>query len=83
MGCNGLAWWAGGLVCAAGALESYWMEDPDRRQDRPASEGEESTCEPLLHPSVVETNDDLLSPRVERMTFMDDLDLSATTPEKA
>ena len=81
-GCNGLAWWAGGLVCAAGALESYWMEDPESRQDRPTSEGEESTCEPLFHPSVVEPSDELLSPRVERLSFMDDLDLTETTPEK-
>ena len=81
-GCNGLAWWACGLVCAAGALESYWMEDPDSRQARPNTEGEENTCEPLLHPSVVEPNDDLLSPRLERMSFMDDLDLTETTPEK-
>jgi hypothetical protein len=77
-GCNGLAWWAGGLVCAAGAIESFWMEDPDSRPD---TEGEEA-CEPLLHPAVVEPTDELLSPRVERMSFMDDLDLTETTPEK-
>ncbi|ETI25550.1 hypothetical protein G647_02323 [Cladophialophora carrionii CBS 160.54] len=82
LGCNGLAWWACGLVCAAGALESYWMEDPDSRPDRPAGEGDERTCEPLLHPSVVEPSDELLSPRTERMSFMDDLDLTERTPEK-
>jgi hypothetical protein len=82
LGCNGLAWWAGGLVCAAGALESYWMEDADGRSDRPTNEVEESTCEPLLHPSVVEQTDDLCSPRVERLSFMDDLDLLDSTTEK-
>ena len=80
-GCSGLAWWAGGLVCAAGALESYWMEDTDGRQAHPNIEGEENTCEPLLHPSVVEPTDALLSPRTERMSFMDDLDLAETTPK--
>ncbi|EXJ67825.1 uncharacterized protein A1O5_09171 [Cladophialophora psammophila CBS 110553] len=83
LGCSGLAWWAGGLVCAAGALESYWMEDPDGRLDRPSSEGEERTCEPLLHPSVVEANDECVSPRSERLAFIDNLDLAETTPEKA
>jgi hypothetical protein len=83
LGCSGLAWWACGLVCAAGALESYWMEDPDSRPDRlPGSEGEESTCEPLLHPSVVEPSDELLSPRTERMSFIADLDLTEMAPEK-
>lgn len=82
-GCNGLAWWAGGLVCAAGAFESYMMEDPDSRTNRPTSEGEESTCEPLLHPSVVEPSDELLSPRNERMSFMDELDLTEMTLEKS
>ncbi len=81
-GCNGLAWWAGGLVCAAGALESYWMEDPDKRSVRAAGEGEERACEPVLHPSVVESNEDLLAPRIERLNFMDDLDLTESTPEK-
>ena len=83
IGCNGLAWWAGGLVCAVGALESYWMEDPESRLDRPVIEGEESTCEPLLHQSVVEPNEDPLSPRIERLSFMDALDLTESTPEKA
>ncbi|KAJ9615875.1 hypothetical protein H2200_001952 [Cladophialophora chaetospira] len=81
-GCNGLAWWAGGLVCAMGAFESYWMEDPEGRPDRPDTEGEERACEPVLHPSVVEPNDDLLSPRIERLGFFTDLDLLDTTPEK-
>ncbi|KIX99873.1 uncharacterized protein Z520_04509 [Fonsecaea multimorphosa CBS 102226] len=82
LGCSGLAWWAGGLVCAAGALESYWVEDPDGRSDRPSSEGEERTCEPIMHPSVVE-GDECVSPRNERLAFIDDLDLAETTPEKA
>ncbi|OQU95513.1 hypothetical protein CLAIMM_01702 [Cladophialophora immunda] len=83
LGCSGLAWWAGGLVCAAGALESFWMEDPDGRPDRPSSEGEERTCEPLMHPSVVDGGDDCVSPRNERLAFIDDLDLTETNPEKA
>ncbi|OAP59357.1 hypothetical protein AYL99_06655 [Fonsecaea erecta] len=83
LGYGGLAWWTIGIVCAIGALESYWMEDSDGGPDRLSNEGEERTCEPLMHPSVVEGGDECLSPRHERLAFIDDLDLSETTPEKA
>ncbi|KIW84168.1 hypothetical protein Z517_03417 [Fonsecaea pedrosoi CBS 271.37] len=83
LGCGGLAWWACGLVCAAGALECYWVEDPDENPDRLASEGEECTCEPLMHPSVVEGGEECLSPRIERLAFIEDLDLTESSPEKS
>lgn len=40
-GCNGLAWWAGGLVCAMGALESFCIQEYE--------DEEQPLCEPLLH----------------------------------
>ena len=75
LGYNGLAWWAGGLVCAVGALESYWMEEPEGRLDRPLEEEEQNTCEPLLHPAAVESTEDCAL-RSDSLTLMDDLDLT-------
>ena len=62
MGYTGLAWWIGGLICAIGALESFWMEDPDRK-DSPCEEEEQSVCEPLLHAMRVENSADDLPRR--------------------
>lgn len=78
-GYNGLAWWAGGVVCAIGALESYWMEDTEGRLDRPSVEEEPNTCEPLLHTAVEPTDENVLS-RPDVFALMDELDL--TTPIK-
>ena len=58
LGYNGLAWWAGGLVCAIGLLESFMMEEDDGRTERPMEEEDQTTCEPLLHSTSVETVDD-------------------------
>jgi hypothetical protein len=81
LGYNGLAWWAGGIVCAIGALESYWMEETDGRLDRNLEEEEQNTCEPLLHAPAVEPIDDCPLPtRPDNLTLMDELDL--TKPEK-
>ena len=33
MGYNGLAWWASGLVCIVGAIESMWMREGIGRMD--------------------------------------------------
>lgn len=78
VGYNGLAWWAGGLVCAIGALESYWMEETDARLDRNSEEEEQqNTCEPLLHAAAVEPADDCPPPpRADNFSLMDDLDLT-------
>lgn len=55
MGYNGLAWWASGLVCVLGALESLWMEEVDGRMDRQASEDEEALLsEPYIDPSAID-----------------------------
>jgi hypothetical protein len=33
MGYSGLAWWAGGIVCTVGFIESLWMEEGEGRLD--------------------------------------------------
>ena len=73
-GCNGLAWWAGGLVCAIGAFESFFMEELESRLDRPA-QAEEDTCEPLLNSTTVEATEETLAPR-NSLESMPELDLS-------
>jgi hypothetical protein len=76
LGYSGLAWWAGGLVCAFGALESFWMEEVEGRMDRPSKEEEsqQTTCEPLLH-STVEATDEAV-PRRDSFDSLEELDLS-------
>jgi Major Facilitator Superfamily len=74
-GCNGLAWWAGGLVCAIGAFESFFMEEVECRLDGP-TQTEDDTCEPLLHSTTVETTDETLAPR-NSLEEVPELDLSA------
>ncbi|MCJ1356196.1 MAG: hypothetical protein MMC33_006190 [Icmadophila ericetorum] len=57
MGYSGLAWWAGGLICILGAIESLWMEDAPAsgRMDIPSIEDEEAiTDELFLDPQLVE-----------------------------
>lgn len=55
MGYNGLAWWASGLVCVLGAIESLWMKEVDGRMDREASEDEEALLsEPYIDPSAID-----------------------------
>lgn len=73
-GYNGLAWWAGGLVCAIGALESYCMEETDGRMDRPIEEEEQPLCEPLLHSTNVETAEDL-PPRKDSLASVEEFEL--------
>ncbi|KIX03126.1 uncharacterized protein Z518_06676 [Rhinocladiella mackenziei CBS 650.93] len=79
LGYSGLAWWTSGLVCAIGALESCWMEEPEGRLDRPSEDEEHNICEPLLHPAAVESTENS-SLRSDSLTLMDPLDL--TTPIK-
>ena len=75
MGYNGVAWWIGGLVCAIGALESFWMEETEGSTECPREEDEQPVCEPLLHVlSVENSNDDF--PRRDSLDFVEELDLS-------
>ncbi len=82
-GCSGLAWWAGGLVCAIGALESFWMEEADGRMDRLSEEEEEQAlCEPLLHATTVEPTEEVGSHRRDSLASMQELDLSSVKESK-
>lgn len=76
-GYNGPAWWFTGVVCVAGALESFWMEEPEARPARTAGNQEQNL--PMLHPPAVEPTERcrLLS---NCRPSMEELDL--TTPIK-
>ena len=51
MGCTGLVWWAAGLVCVVGAVESLWMAEVGGRMNQPVVRDEEVvTTEVLVHP---------------------------------
>jgi hypothetical protein len=83
VGCNGLAWWAGGIVCAIGALESFWMEEADNRTDHASEEEEQALCEPLLHSSAVEAAEEAgPHQRRDSLASMDELDLSTVKESK-
>ena len=72
-GCNGLAWWAGGVVCAIGAFESFFMEEVEN--DQP-TQTEDGICEPLLLSTSVDATEETLAPR-NSLESMPELDLSA------
>ena len=75
-GYSGPAWWAGGVVCAIGALESLWMEEVEGRMDGPCIEQDEQTaCEPLLHSTNVDAAEESLLRR-DSIDNIEDLDLS-------
>lgn len=79
-GWGGLAWWICGLVCAIGAIESFWMDEPEGCIVKPVKEEETTACEPLLHATTVETTDDEASffagTRRSSIDSVDSLDLS-------
>jgi Major Facilitator Superfamily len=75
IGYNGIAWWIGGLICAIGAFESFWMEEVEGRADRPCEEEEQPVCEPLLHSLSVENSSDELLRR-DSLDSVEELDLS-------
>ena len=55
MGCTGLVWWAAGLVCVLGAVESLWMNERGGRMDPGTLEDEEvANSETLIDPSMIE-----------------------------
>ena len=72
-GFSGPAWWFGGLVCAIGAIESFYMEEVEGRMDRPSTEEEQATCEPLLHNTNLEATDEAVASRgsVDSITGFD------------
>jgi hypothetical protein len=66
-GCNGLAWWAAGLICAVGAVESFLMSE-DNTKTSEQTEEEEPLCEPLLH--TTSADDDEPGARRESVTSL-------------
>lgn len=48
IGSTGLAWWASGIVCLVGAIESLWLEEANGRMDQPDPEDEEPLIEETL-----------------------------------
>ena len=55
IGYTGLAWWAGGLVCVLGAIESLWMREVEGRMDAPDLVDEEATFnEPYIDPLAID-----------------------------
>ena len=72
-GCNGLAWWAGGVVCAIGAFESFFMEEVENDQPPQTEDG---ICEPLLLTTSVDATEETLAPR-NSLESVPELDLSA------
>lgn len=79
LGYNGPAWWINGLVCAIGALEAYFMEEVEGRMDRPSppEEEQQTVCEPLLHATAMEPEEDTL--RRESLSDIERLDLQYDT----
>lgn len=55
MGYAGLAWWASGIICILGAVESFWLEEVEGRMDSLALVDEESSLnEPYIDPLVID-----------------------------
>ena len=48
IGSTGLAWWANGLICILGAVESLWLKEGHGRMDQPDSRDEEQSVEEAL-----------------------------------
>lgn len=74
-GFSGPAWWVGGLICAIGAVESFWMEEVEGRMDGPCKEEEQATCEPLFHSTNLEANEEAV-PRRGSLESIAELNLS-------
>ena len=72
-GCNGLAWWAGGLVCAIGALESFCISEYED-EDQPL-------CEPLLHATTTDDASEESGTLLQQDTLIGDFDDSKTLVE--
>ena len=48
VGSTGLAWWASGIICTIGAIESLWLEEGRGRMDHLDVEDEEPLIEEML-----------------------------------
>ena len=56
MGYTGLAWWASGLICVLGGVESLWMEEGGGRMSKQDPIDEESNVDGSLLESPVVTD---------------------------
>lgn len=74
-GCNGLAWWAGGLVCAIGAFESFFMEEAENRHVQ-SPEADDGISKPLLLCHTVDATEETFAMR-NSLESVPALDLSA------
>ena len=55
IGSTGLAWWASGLVCSLGAVESLWLEEGHGRMDqRDCGDEEQIVEEALIDPLAID-----------------------------
>ena len=55
IGCTGLAWWASGIACVIGAVESLWMAEVDGRMDCCNLEDEEDISDDgLIDPLAID-----------------------------
>ncbi|MCJ1425955.1 hypothetical protein MMC29_003856 [Sticta canariensis] len=55
MGCTGLVWWAAGLICILGAIESMWVDEGSGRMNPHTAEDEEvGIADPLIKSSAME-----------------------------
>ena len=64
VGSTGLAWWASGCICLAGAIESVWLREGGGRMDQPRlgnDDGliEEQLIDPLAIDAAITAADDL------------------------
>lgn len=63
-GSSGVAWWASGIVCVIGAIESCWVEEVDGRMDEDDVEDEvrlteETLIDPLAIGAAIDATVDL------------------------
>lgn len=53
IGYTGFAWWASGVICIIGAIESLWMEERPGRMDITDAMDEEALTEPYIDPLAI------------------------------
>lgn len=71
LGYNGFAWWAGGIVCAIGALEAYFISDTDASAEgQHNNEEDQAICEPLITTTIEDPED-----KLDHFDSIDELDL--------
>ena len=55
LGSTGFAWWMSGIICAIGAIESFWMDEIDGRvEENDLMDEEAASTEALLDPAAIE-----------------------------